>query len=122
MKFFKLTLLALLVMVGSSFGQTKPVQKVIIKTPTILCEECQTKLENYLKREPGIMALKVDYKRKITTVTFMTDRNNIEQLKTAISNAGYDADEITADEEAYKKLPKCCRSGDGKKPTKIENQ
>ena len=122
MKFFKLTLFALLVMVGSSFGQTKPVQKVIIKTPTILCEECQTKLENYLKREPGIMALKVDYKRKITTVTFMTDRNNIEQLKTAISNAGFDADEIAADEAAYKKLPKCCRSGDGKKPTKIENQ
>ena len=122
MKFFKLTLFALLVIAGSSFGQTKPVEKVIIKTPTILCEECQIKLESYLKREPGIMALKVDFKRKITTVTFMTDRNNIEQLKTAISNAGFDADEIAADEAAYKKLPKCCRSGDGKKPTKIENQ
>ena len=122
MKFFKLTLFALLVIAGSSFGQTKPVEKVIIKTPTILCEECQIKLESYLKREPGIMALKVDFKRKITTVTFMNDRNNIEQLKTAISNAGFDADEIAADEAAYKKLPKCCRSGDGKKPTKIENQ
>lgn len=122
MKFFKLTLFALLVIAGSSFGQTKPVEKVIIKTPTILCEECQIKLESYLKREPGIMALKVDFKRKITTVTFMTDRNNIEQLKTAISNAGFDADEIAADEAAYKKLPKCCRSGDGKKPTKTDNQ
>lgn len=122
MKTVRLTLFALFALAASSFGQTKPVEKVVIKTPTILCQECQEKLENYLKREPGIMALKVDYKRKITTVTFMTDRNNIEQLKTAISNAGFDADEITADEAAYKKLPKCCRSGDGKKTTKTDNQ
>ena len=48
-------------------------------------------------------------KKKTTTVTYLTDRNNIEQIKTAIANAGYDADDITADEEAYKKLPKCCK-------------
>ena len=122
MKTIKLTLLSLLAFAASSFGQTKPVEKVVIKTPTILCQECQERLELYLRREPGIMALKVDYRRKTTTVSFLTDRNNIEQLKTAISNAGFDADELTADETANKKLPICCRTGDGKKVTKTVEQ
>ena len=34
---------------------------------------------------------------------------NIENVKTAIANAGYDADDVKADEGAYKKLPKCCK-------------
>lgn len=62
-----------------------------------------------MKREPGITAVKVDIKKKTTTVTFLKDRNNIEQVKTAIANAGYDADDVTAEEDAYKRLPKCCK-------------
>ena len=30
-------------------------------------------------------------------------------LKTAIANAGYDADDIPANPDAYKELPKCCK-------------
>lgn len=117
MKTIKLTLFLFFAVVSVSFAQQKTVDKAVIKTPTVLCEDCQTRLEDYIRREPGIASVKVDYRKKITTITYLTDRNNIEQLKTAISNAGFDADDITADEEAYKKLPKCCRSGDGKRPT-----
>lgn len=90
-------------------------KKVVIQTPSVQCSMCKTKIESYLKREPGIQAVNVDYKKKTTTVTFLTDRNNIEQIKTAIANAGYDADDVTADETAYSKLPKCC-----KKPAAIQ--
>lgn len=114
MKSVKLTLLSLIGLVTISFAQQKAVQKVVIKTPTVQCEMCKDKIEKYITREPGVTAVKVDYKKKTTTVTFITDRNNIEQLKTAIANAGYDADDVTADEEAYKKLPKCC-----KKPVEV---
>lgn len=109
MKSIKLTLLSLFGLVTLSFAQQKAVEKVVIKTPTVVCDECKEKIESYLKREPGISTVKVDYKRKTTTVTYLTDRNNIEQIKTAIANAGYDADDVTADEAAYKKLPKCCK-------------
>jgi len=112
MKTIKLSLLAIIGLVTVSFAQQKTVQKVVIKTPTVQCEMCKDKIEKYVTREPGVSAVKVDYKKKTTTVTFLTDRNNIEQLKTAIANAGYDADDVTADEAAYNKLPKCC-----KKPT-----
>ena len=109
MKTIKLTLLSIVGLLSVCFGQQKAAQKVVIQTPTVQCEMCKSKIEQYLKREPGVSTVKVDYKKKTTTVTFLSDRNNIEQLKTAIANAGYDADDITADEEAYKKLPKCCK-------------
>ncbi len=113
MKAIKLTLFSLIGLVTLSFAQQKAVEKVVIKTPTVQCEKCKERIENYLKREPGISVVKVDYKKKTTTVTYLTDRNNIEQLKTAIANAGYDADDVAADEEAYKKLPKCCKKPEG---------
>jgi copper chaperone CopZ len=113
MKSIKLALFALIGLVTFSFAQQKAVEKVVIKTPTVQCEQCKDKIENYLKREPGVSYVKVDYKKKTTTITFITDRNNIEQLKTAIANVGYDADDVTADEEAYKKLPKCCKKPEG---------
>ena len=109
MKAIKLIFLSLVGLVTLSFAQQKVVEKVVIKTPTVQCENCKERIENYLKREPGVSSVKVDYKKKTTTVTYLTDRNNIEQLKTAIANAGYDAEDVTADEEAYKKLPKCCK-------------
>jgi len=108
MKTFKLTVLFMMVFAGVNFAQ-KTTEKVVIKTPTVQCEMCKSKIEKYLTREPGVSSVNVDYKKKTTTITYLTDRNNIEQLKTAIANAGYDADDVTADEDAYKKLPKCCK-------------
>ncbi len=106
MKTVTLTVFAFFAFALAGFAQS---QKVVIKTPTVQCEMCKNKIESYLKREPGISSVNVDYKKKTTTVVFIKDRNNIEQIKTAIANAGYDADDVTADEEAYNKLPKCCK-------------
>ncbi len=109
MKAIKLILLSLIGLVSVSFAQQKAVEKAVIKTPTVQCESCKERVEKYLKREPGVSVVKVDLKKKTTTITYLTDRNNVEQLKAAIANAGYDADEVTAEESAYKKLPKCCQ-------------
>jgi len=114
MKSIKLATLLIFGAVSASFAQAKAVQKVVINTPTVQCEMCKNKIEKYLTREPGVSTVKVDYKKKTTTVTYLTDRNNVEQLKTAIANAGYDADDVTADEGAYKKLPACCKKPEEK--------
>ena len=93
-----------------SFGQSKKaVQTVTIKTPTVQCESCKERIESFLKREEGVQKAVVDVKKKTTKVTFVTERTNIENIKTAIANAGYDADDVTADADAYKRLPKCCK-------------
>ena len=108
MKAIRLSLLSMFVFSVAAFGQTKPIQKAVIKTPNAACEECKDYLESRLSREEGVTSVNVNYVRKTTTVTWITDRTNIEDIKAAISNLGFDADEIAADEIAYKKLPKCC--------------
>jgi copper chaperone CopZ len=93
----------------TSFSQTKSVISSVIKTPTVQCESCKKKIEENLKRVDGIQKVNVDFKKKTTKVTFLSDRTNIEYIKTAIANSGYDADDVVAIKEAYQKLPTCCK-------------
>ena len=90
-------------------AQAKPVLSVTIKTPTVQCETCKERIENTLARAEGVIKSTVNYRNKTTKVTFYTERTNIENIKTTIANAGYDADDVAADTDAYKKLPLCCK-------------
>jgi periplasmic mercuric ion binding protein len=117
----KLKLLLLLVF-GLSLGsvaQQKAVLSAKIKTPGALCESCKTRIEGYLKRYDGIVKINVNFRRQETSVTYLTDRINIEEIKTAIANAGYDADDVTANPDSYKRLfPGCKKPEDGGHPKK----
>lgn len=88
------------------------IETATIKVPTVQCQECKDRIEKYVSREEGIQKINVDYKRKIAKVTYLWDRTNVENVKAAIANAGYDADDVTADVEAYNKLPTCCKKPD----------
>jgi periplasmic mercuric ion binding protein len=92
-----------------SFAQTKAELKARIKTPNALCEACKVRIESQLRRTDGIVFVDVNYRRGETTVKYLTDRTDIEQIKTVIANLGYDADDVLANEESYKKLPKTCK-------------
>lgn len=93
-----------------SLGQAKKgTQTVTIKTPTVQCESCKKRIEDFVSREEGVNKVIVDYKRKTAKVTYVADRTNVENIKTAIANLGYDADDVTANQESYKKLPMCCK-------------
>ncbi|MBS1934987.1 MAG: heavy-metal-associated domain-containing protein [Bacteroidetes bacterium] len=117
--------LVFILLVGFAVASTAQVVKkggiiiATIKTPTVQCEQCKNRIESYLSREEGVQKVVVDYKHKITKVTFVADRTTLENVKTAIANVGYDADDVTADPEAYKKLPTCCKKPeDGGGPEK----
>ncbi len=102
----------LFIVVGFSFSgkaQVKALKTVKLSTPTVQCEMCKKKIETYLDRYDGVTMINVNYKRKETTVKYLTDRINEEEIKTAIANAGYDAGDIPANEDSYKRLPKCCK-------------
>ncbi|KIC90137.1 heavy-metal-associated domain-containing protein [Flavihumibacter sp. ZG627] len=110
MKKIFMLVLALFAIGGTGMAQAKKaLQTVTISTPTVQCESCKKKIESFLLREDGVTKATVDYKRKQAKVSFYTDRTNVENIKTAIANVGYDADDVTANEESYKKLPKCCK-------------
>jgi len=90
-------------------AQAKKPVTVTINTPTVQCEQCQKNIENYMKREEGVTKVNVNYKSKKTTVTFLPNKTNIENVRVGIANAGYDADDEVANEDSYKKLPTCCK-------------
>lgn len=105
------------------FAQTKtPVVKIksqdtaLIETPTVQCKMCADKIMSYLDRYDGIILVKVNLKKKNTLVKYHTDRINKEEIKAAIANAGYDANNYTggvlANEDSYKRLPACCKKPD----------
>ncbi|RFS20570.1 copper chaperone [Chitinophaga silvatica] len=111
MRILKLFLLVLFASVSTAMAQQKQksIETVKINTPTVQCESCKNRIERYIGHEEGVQSVKVDVKKHITTVKYWTDRTNIENIKTGIANAGYDADNVTANPESYAKLPTCCK-------------
>ena len=84
------------------------VKEVKIKT-TAECEMCKTAIEKAVNKLSGIEKSDLDYKSRILTVKYDTEKTTLDKIKTAVSKAGYDADEVKADKKAFRKLPKCCQ-------------
>jgi copper chaperone CopZ len=98
----------------SAQAQVKPILNAIIKTPDVLCENCKARIEGNLKKYDGVLSVLVNYRKGEVRVKYLSDRTDIEQIKTAISNLGYDADDVSANPDAYKRLPNACKkAGDG---------
>jgi mercuric ion binding protein len=106
----KLQLMLFLVIGLAGVSQAQKQQKIaVIQTPTVQCQECKERIEKYMSHEEGIVKVNVDYKKKTATVTYWTDRTNVENIKALIANVGYDADDVTAEPDSYKRLPTCCK-------------
>ena len=107
MKSFKLFFASLLMVSFSFVAGAQEISEAFKVSGN--CGMCKNKIETYLKRHDGINYINVNVKGKVTTVKYITDRINEEEIKTAIANAGYDAAEIEANPDSYKRLPKCCK-------------
>ena len=60
-----------------------------------MAEVCKTNIENFLVHEYRVCLVKADYRKHTVTVTRYPNRTNIENIKTALANMGYDADDVT---------------------------
>jgi periplasmic mercuric ion binding protein len=109
MKFLQATIIAFLFFIATTNAQYKVSNKAVIKTPGITCELCQDRVERALFKAYGISSTVVNVKKHTVTVTWLTDRTNIENIKTMIANAGYDADDVKAEPSAIRKIPAGCR-------------
>jgi len=109
MKLIQCTLVAIFALCLSATAQQKVNSKAIINTPGMLTEDCKAKIEQSLFKQYGILSYKADLKKKTVTVAWLTDRTDIEQIKTMIANVGFDADDVTAEETAYNRLSPACK-------------
>ncbi len=104
-----LILLVFLQVGALAYAQVKPVITATVKIPQALCINCKNRLEYQLKRLDGVAEFLINYRKGEAKTKFITDRIDIEQIKTAISNCGYDADDVLANPDAYKRLPIGCK-------------
>jgi periplasmic mercuric ion binding protein len=105
----KFLVIAIALFGALSLQAQKTSDKAVIKTPVQNCEKCKEIIEFFLTKTDGITSVKVDLKRQTTTVTWLVDRIDKETIKVTISGLGFAADDVEADEFAYKRLPACCK-------------
>lgn len=119
--------LPLLIVLAASYvhaQQPKP-EWVTIKSANLRCWECKERLDRYLivenkaNMESGMMQWKINLLQGEIRIQFLPDRTSASVIKTALNNAGFDADDEKAEPEAYQKLPPICkRAKDGGGPQK----
>lgn len=85
-------------------------EKAVIQT-SAQCGECQEKIEGAVKKLDGVKSVDLNLDNKKLTVTYDPALVKLEDIKTAISNVGYDADDVKANAAAYENLPGCCKKG-----------
>jgi periplasmic mercuric ion binding protein len=88
-----------------------PKEKEIKIQTSAICGMCKEKIETNMAFEKGVKSVELDEESKILEITYRTSKTTPEKLRKAVSELGYDADDVEADPVAYEKLPPCCKKG-----------
>lgn len=105
------TIFGIIALILSSFTISFAQEKKDIITEKIkvsgTCGDCKKRIEKaaYI---PGVKRAEWDSQSQMLTVIFRPSKTSVEKIETSIANVGYDAGDIKATDEAYKKLPQCC--------------
>lgn len=83
-------------------------KEVKIKTSAI-CEMCKARIERNLGLSKGVKESNLDLANKVVTVKYNPNKTTPEAIMATITNTGYDADELPANQKSHDKLPSCCR-------------
>ena len=80
-----------------------------INATSIVCGTCAKTIEKAVYGVEGVKEVNVDVKEKKVEVKFVSAQTNVETIETAISDAGYDANNRKRNPDAYEKLDACCK-------------
>ena len=109
----KLILLSIILIVGCSSiknqGKSNNLQIDEINIPTAQCNMCVANIENAIIGIDGILKYKVELETNRVKVKYNTNRLSLQSIEQLISKAGYQANNLSADVDAYNKLAMCCR-------------
>ena len=110
----RLTIIVALIALISGCATAKsgePTKKVAFIQTNAQCGECKERLEGVLNFTSGIIYSDLNLDDKKIEVKYNTKKISLAEIKTIISEIGYNADEIKAVETAQNKLPTCCQPG-----------
>jgi mercuric ion binding protein len=104
-------ILTIFLLGGEAFAQGNKFEEIKIKTSS-QCNDCKERIEEALAFVKGVKKSEVNVEKQIVTVYYKKGKITPDKIRKAISEAGYDADEVMADSKAYGKLPACCKKPD----------
>ena len=105
-------IMSVLMFAFSAFGQHKKskIDTAYINT-SALCGDCKERIESTLNFQKGVKYADLSLETKIATCVYKPSKVSLDELRLALVRIGYDADEMKANPEAVKLLPKCCQPG-----------
>lgn len=85
--------------------------KVVEKTFTVRghCGMCKSNIEKVSKGFEGVQSAEYDLQGQTLKLVFDKKTVKVKDVQKAIAELGYDAGKVKASDEAYEKLPGCCR-------------
>lgn len=109
MKKIKLLMVVVLSsLVFGGFAQNQKSAEIEIKVSS-QCSMCKETIEKALAFEKGVTRSNLDLETHTVTIVYKPGKTSPEKIRKAISEAGYDADDVKANEKAYQNLPDCCK-------------
>ncbi len=110
MKTAKNLILAALVLLSTNmYAQEKKNREEITIKTSVVCNMCKHNVEKAMSYEKGVKNSNVNVAEQTVTVEFDPRKTTVEKIKKAITESGYDADEMIAEPKAYEKLNACCK-------------
>lgn len=91
------------------YAGTKNAIHFEVNTSVIKSDDCLTAIESALSKDPGVVGYHIDILNRVIHMYLdksKTTKKNVEQL---IADAGFDANDIKANPEAFNKLPQSCK-------------
>lgn len=107
MKRFVFCLIALCAILAGCF---RPAFRTItVSVPQMKSQACAERIVDACKRVDGISNVVVNLDRKSVAVTFESLKIGIKNVEFTIAEAGFDADDIKANDKVRKALPPDCK-------------
>lgn len=72
------------------------------------CELCKARIEKAAKVD-GVLSAEWNMETKVLKVEYLPAKIKVETMHKNIAKVGHDTEKEKADEEAYNKLPDCCK-------------
>lgn len=107
MKTKMLSLIALMLFSMTTLtAQTEKKEKYLVAGN---CGLCKNRIETAAKSVEGVSAAEWNEETKMLEVSYDSSKANIHQIHMAVAKAGHDTKMHKASDEAYDKLPACCK-------------
>jgi mercuric ion binding protein len=91
------------------YERNKNIASEVILLPVIKSDACEEYVTQSLNKDEGVVEYNVDIMKHNIAVYFDKTKTDKSKLEKQISSGGFDANDVKANPEAVKKLPKDCQ-------------